>query len=535
MERRTFFKGLVAALAAAPSLAAVQRVLQEYLAGLQTDLLAAPNEVAYWQRLHQEFSLKEGLIHLNNGSIGATPVAVQEAHKAYLDRMETNPYDHAWSGFEDYALGDLQADAAEFLGASSDEVFLTRNTTEAMNLVATGMHLEPGDEVLTTDHEHPGGVWCWLHMAEIHGIRVRQVHLTTPATSKEEILEQVASGITSRTRVVSISHINTTTGLLMPVAEIAALTRPRDILLVCDGAQAPGMLDVNVQELQVDAYASSSHKWMLAPKGTGLLYVRRDVQDRIKPVSVYSGSGSGSYYAPYTAGGGTRNTPQLLAHGVAMRLHTFVGRQRIQERVLQLNRYLRDKLASHTMLELVSPEAEELSSAMASYRVHGMSVEALYQALHERDIIIKRTAYNMVVAGNDIPGENTRIIRLSTHIHNNEEQIDRFVDELFDTLQVVTPVLDVDAGTPKRFALDPNYPNPFNGSTAIRYQLPADDHVEVAVYNAQGQLVDLLADAWQHAGIHELRWNAPGKATGQYFCRITTSSDQDVQKMLLLR
>lgn len=333
--------------------------------------------------------------------------------------------------------------------------------------------------------------------------------------------------------MVSISHINTTTGLRMPVAEIAAMTRPRDILLVCDGAQAPGMLDVDVKELQVDAYASSSHKWMLAPKGTGLLYVRREMQDRIRPVSAFA-SGGGSYYVPYTASGGTRNTPILFAHRDTMTLHNILGRERVEQRVLQLNAYLRQRLAAFPQLTPVTPSAPELASAMVSYTVQGVGVNGLYEELSRRDIIIKRTAYNSILPGNDIPEERVSVVRLSTHIFNSEAQIDRLVDELADILGESTSVGSTSA-SPTDFALQPNYPNPFNGSTRVGFQLPQGEHVEVAVYNAEGQLVDVLQDGWREAGVHQLTWNAAERASGPYFCQVTAGTHREVRKMLLLR
>ena len=247
-------------------------------------------------------------------------------------------------------------------------------------------------------------------------------------------------------------------------------------------------------------------------------------------------SGGGSHFAPYTAGSGTRNTPQLLAHGVAMDFYIAIGRERIQRRTLALNGYLRDHLAADVRLQPVTPADPELASAMVSYRVQGMGVNALYSALQERGIIIKRTGYNWVVADNAIPAENASVIRLSTHIHNSEEQIDRFVDALQSILDdAPSPVLSVDTSKPTTFALDPNYPNPFNSSTTIRYQLPAADNVEVAVFNARGQLVDVLRDGWEQVGAHQLRWDAPGRASGTYYCRVTTGDQQDVRKMLLLR
>jgi selenocysteine lyase/cysteine desulfurase len=217
----------------------------------------------------------------------------------------------------------------------------------------------------------------------------------------------------------------------MPLAEIARITRPKDILLVCDGAQAPGMLDVDVRQLQVDAYASSSHKWMLAPKGTGLLYVRKEVQDRIRPVTTWTAGGS--QYAAYTASGGTRNTPMLLAYGDTMDFHTALGRPRVETRVRQLTTYLRRRLRPIGNLVSVTPDDPELSAAMTSYEIEGpSSVAALKEELSRRQIIIKSTGYSSAGLGMQVPVRNVSVIRLSTHIYNSEDQIDRLADEIAD-------------------------------------------------------------------------------------------------------
>ena len=253
---------------------------------------------------------------------------VTDALTAYLAELEGNPLANTWGGLGS-EMEQVRAKGAEFIGGELDEVVLTRNTTEGMNHVASGLDLQPGDEVLTTNHEHGGGMVCWQHLARTRGVVVRCIKMPNPVRDAAQILQRVEDHLTPRTRVCSFSHIDTITGLQMPLAAIAALTRPRDILLVCDGAQAPGMIDVDVKALGVDTYASSSHKWMLAPKGTGLLYIRKEVQDRVRPVFTYSG------YSAYSASSGTRNVPQIVAHGVAMEFHNTIGRPRVEARCRQ--------------------------------------------------------------------------------------------------------------------------------------------------------------------------------------------------------
>ncbi len=535
MERRDFFKGMIASLAMAQTLPEIAAALSGHLANLRDDLAGSTDAAAYWSRVGDEFLLRSGLMHFNCGSIGATPRAIIEAYKSYIDVMETDPIAHAWSGYDGAQAEAVLDKARRFVGARTrSEMLLTRNTTEAMNLIASGIRWQSGDEVLTTDHEHAGGIICWLHMQQMAAIHLRQIHLPTPVTDKAEILQRIEDGITERTRVVSVSHVNTTTGLRMPLADIARITRPRGILLVADGAQAPGMLDVNVRDLGVDAYASSSHKWMLAPKGTGLLYIRGEASAQIRAMS--ASTGDGIQHGVYMAGGGTRNTPLMVAHGDTMDFHDIIGRQRVEARVLQLNRYLRDRLRPLPTLVPVSPEDPELASAMVSYAPVGTTVNRIASRLLDWGFRIKSTHYNSVYGDNSIEAQDQQVIRLSTHIFNNEEQIDKLVAALASATGAGSTAVTADEGEqPQAFEVGANYPNPFNANTQIHYELAHGGQIEVTVYNTKGQTIDVLASGWQEAGAHQLTWNAANQATGSYFYEVCAGAKRVVRKMVLLK
>ena len=428
MKRRAFFKGIAAAAAAAPLLPDAAAGLAERLGTLGQDVASASSERTLWQRVRREFRLNPGLVHLNCGSIGATPRVVTDALTAYLAELEGNPLANTWGGLGN-EMETVRAKGAEFIGAEQDETVLTRNTTEGMNHVASGLDLQPGDEVLTTNHEHGGGMVCWQHLARTRGAVVRYVKMPNPVRDAAEIVQLVEDNLTPRTRVCSFCHIDTITGLQLPLTAIASLTRPRDILLVCDGAQAPGMIDVNVKALGVDTYASSSHKWMLAPKGTGLLYIRKDVQDRVRPVFTYSG------YNVYSASSGTRNVPQIVAHGVAMEFHNTIGRPRIEARCRQLSAYVRQRLAEIPQLTPISPAQRELSSGMVSFSLASGSHSEVIAALQKHDIFLKPAQGTYAyVEDADVPKESYNAIRISTHIFNDETDIDRAVEALQQVL-----------------------------------------------------------------------------------------------------
>ena len=407
MKRRSFVQRMTAA-AAVPWLLGATRDLS----GVQDALTAAPDEPAFWKEVRAQFLLRPGLTHMNSATIGATPRPVVSALTDFLWETESNPQDQVF-GAPHLRMDEVRTTAAGFLGASVPEVALMRNTTEGMNAVAQGIQLRPGDQILTTNHEHPGGSVCWEYVAQRVGAEIVKIEMPAAVQSVEQVVDLVSSQLTSRTRVCSFSHVCTITGLVMPLARISELTRPRDILLVCDGAQAPGMLDVDVRALGVDTYASSSHKWMLAPKGTGILYIREGVQDRVRPLFLHSGFGA------YTASSGTRNVATVLAHGVAMDFHDTIGRGKVEARCRELRVRLRTQLEELDGLTVLTPRDEALCGGILTISLEkGDYREVRRTMLEEHDFVLKngRAEYNA--------------IRISTHIFNSEDDVDRMVEAL---------------------------------------------------------------------------------------------------------
>ena len=416
MERRGFVKTLAAATLPWSRLSGTAHALEE----LEKDLAAAGEGASRWSRLRQEFQLKPGFAHFNTGSCGAAPKAVTEAVARYSHELEGDPVRNTFGGLGS-GMEDVRRLAAEFLGADVTETALTRNTTEGMNGVATGIDWEPGDEVLTTNHEHGGGMVCWQHVRKHRGVVVKYLKMPTPLRDKDEFLDLLERHLTPRTRVCSLMDVDTITGLRYPLADVARITRPRGVLLVCDGAQSPGMLDVDVKALGVDTFASSSHKWMLAPKGSGLLYIRRQVQDRVQPVFLYSG------YGGYSASSGTRDVAGILGHGVAMEFHNLLGRDRVEARCRELSARLRGHLEGIPRVRILTPAQPELSGGILTFSVDGLSAGLLARRLlEEHDMAVKVAQGTYAyVPDDDVEGESYNALRVSTHIYNDEADVDR--------------------------------------------------------------------------------------------------------------
>jgi len=429
MERRSFVKSMTFGLASLNAVNAVNAAgpmpepsapVSERFRKLRDEIRNSTGGQATWDRFRREILLQPGLIYLNTGSVGCVPRTVLEAISGWMTEIEADPV-HMVFGPLGYQAEGVRVKAAEFLGAKTEEIVLTENTTSGMNMIAEGIahSLKPGDEILTTNHEHPGGMICWDYLAKHRGVKIVQIPMPAPATSKGQIVDLVKKHLTKKTKVCSFSHVETITGLRMPLAAIAELTRPRKILLVCDGAQAPGMLKIDVKELGVDTYASSSHKWLLASKGSGLLYIRKEIQDRIQPIALSTG------YGAYTAGSGTRNVAQLLGHGVAIDIHNAIGRETIEKRCQELSGYLRKRFVEVPGLKLLTATDPELTSGISTFGLTRGKTGEIYEKLHkEHNIVVKVAAK---------PEYNA--FRFSTHIYNTEKEIDKTAEVLTTMLR----------------------------------------------------------------------------------------------------
>src|SRR5436190_3840661 len=234
-----------------------------------------------------EYMLAPGMIYLNTGSLGPTPRSILDAVLKAWNDLELNPVIKAYGGTTNALADKTRHLVGGLIGCSADEVLLTRSTTNAMNIAGLGVDLSRGDRVLTTDVEHEGGSVCWEYLEKRRGIVIDRVVITPEDHDVKGIVDRFDRAITKQTRVISVSHVITSTGLRMPVSEIVALAKrakSRNILTIIDGAQAVGNIEVDVKAIGCDAYAAPGHKWLMAPKGTGFLYIRKEAASQIQPV-----------------------------------------------------------------------------------------------------------------------------------------------------------------------------------------------------------------------------------------------------------
>jgi isopenicillin-N epimerase len=231
------------------------------------------------------FLLDPEVAFLNHGSFGACPQPVLAACQDWQRRLERQPVAFLGRELAGYLLAARQ-DLGAYLGAQAEDLVFIPNATYGVNAVARSLHLQPGDEILTTDHEYGACDKTWQHLCDRQGAAYRRQPIPLPAASNEQILEQIWEGVNQRTRLIFFSHITSPTALTLPAAEVCRRARQAGILSMIDGAHAPGQIDLDLEAIGADFYTGNCHKWMLAPKGSAFLYARRECQDLLEPLVV---------------------------------------------------------------------------------------------------------------------------------------------------------------------------------------------------------------------------------------------------------
>lgn len=340
LDRRQFLTTASAGLAAFSSFASSRAFGGDLFAQLEKvpplpdRPLLEKNEDDYWAQLRQQFLIPENEIYLNNGTVGSSPApvlrAVFDGYNTTEKMDQEDPEDYPIWGYA--AWNEFRDPLAEFVGCTRDEIALLRNATEANSYIANGIDMQVGDEVLMTDQEHPGGQHPWDLKAKRYGVVIRKVTLPRPVKDSAQVLNLFSEAITPRTRVIFFSQITTFSGVVLPAKELCALARSKGILSAVDGAHVPGMMRLNVREIGCDMYSASPHKWLQAPKGTGFLYVRDEVIDRIWNTIVTEGWDDTKIRAERFQRIGSSNVPALWGLRASIKLANEIGMERIERR-----------------------------------------------------------------------------------------------------------------------------------------------------------------------------------------------------------
>ena len=418
VDRRGFlssFAGL-AGTAGALSLARDWPALFEQEAPkLPDSALYSSDEEAYWGQLRKQFLIPADEVYLNNGTVGSSPMPVLKAifdgYNETEKMAQSDPEDYPIWGYASW--NEFRDPVVAFVGCNRDEFALLRNATEANSYIANGLDMKPGDEVLMTDQEHPGGEHPWNLKAKRYGIVVKKVTLPKPVPNAAAVLNLFNDAITPRTRVMFFSHIPTVTGVVLPAKELCALARSKGILSAVDGAHVPGMMRLNLHELGCDMYSSSPHKWLQAPKGSGFLFVRDEVIDRLWNTIATEGWNDTKIRAERFQRIGSSNVPALWGLRAAVQLANEIGMERIEKRHRQMADYILKEMVKGGAESWTSPDPA-LRCAIAAVNVPPVKIVEIENWMwKEKKIRIRGGA----------PSK----IRLSTPYYLLRKDVDRFL------------------------------------------------------------------------------------------------------------
>lgn len=376
-----------------------------------------------------DFLLEPDVVFLNHGSFGACPATVFDEYQRWQRQLERQPV-----RFLQRELPDLLADArrqvADYLGARSTEVVFVANPTFAANTIARCLPLASGDEVLISDQEYGACRFAFQHAAQQKGFRVVEQAILLPAESDEAIVDAFWQGVTPNTKLIFISHITSTTALTLPVAKICQRARAVGILTMIDGAHAPGQVDVNLDQIGADFYTATCHKWMCAPKGSGVFYVREDLQHLVDPLVVGWGWGPEKTFHrenDFISNHewlGTHDPAAYLSVPAAIVWHKAHFTPEVRQRSCELARLAVNLAAEIDGIERV--HADPFFRQMGLIDITAKQVEDHVQLkTHLYD------TYKIEVPV--IRWKDRTLIRVSTHAYTTEQHIQTFVQALRET------------------------------------------------------------------------------------------------------
>ncbi|MFT5292042.1 MAG: isopenicillin-N epimerase [Planctomycetota bacterium] len=373
------------------------------------------NEEDYWEEIARAFTLDRSLINLNNGGVHPASRIVQESMKQHLDYSHRLPAYTMWRVLEKQREG-VRAQLANEWAVDPEEIAITRNASEGLNILQLGMDLKRGDEVLTTNQDYPRMLTAFHQRERREGVVLREISIPTPAEDPAEVVRLFEEAITPKTKLLLCCHVINLTGQVLPVKDIAAMARRHGVDTIVDGAHALAHLDFKLSDLGVDFYASSLHKWLAAPHGTGLLYVRRNRIADVWPLQAAVEKLDGDIRKFEQIG--THPAANALAISEAIHLHQGIGQARKSARLVALRQHWIERLGASGRLRLNTSEKPGLAGAMANFSIDGIESPQLVRWLWG-----KRQILTIHIQHDEFEG-----IRVSPSIDNTKRELDRFCE-----------------------------------------------------------------------------------------------------------
>jgi selenocysteine lyase/cysteine desulfurase len=424
-SRRRFIAAVSSAGAVLPAFrpGAVRSLIDaETVAGSRTPQVMADDE-AYWAEIQRAFDTDRTMVNLNNGGVSPTPTHVLDAMMRDLRFSNELPVQHMWAVLEP-RIESVRRDLARDFGCDPEEMAITRNASESLETMILGLDLKRGDEVLVTNQNYPRMLTTWGQRERRDGIVLRQISFKVPPPSQQYLVDQFRAAITARTRVIEVTHITNLTGQIFPVREIVEMARPRGIEVLVDGAHAYAHFPFNVKELGCDYYGTSLHKWLLAPVGTGFLYVKREKVGKLWPLMA----------APPEMNENIRKYEEIGTHpaanhnaiAVALAFHRAIGAERKIARL----RYLRDRWAKRLLAEsdrvrVLTPLDSPNSGAIGFFAVDGIDSARLGAWLLDKYRVVTTPIVHAEFQG----------IRITPNVYTTLDEVDLFAEKVLEAVR----------------------------------------------------------------------------------------------------
>lgn len=376
----------------------------------------------FWFQVRHMFTVDRNIINLNNGGVSPSPKIVMESEKRYLEISNMGPAHFMWKviGPE---VESVRRRLAQAFGCDPEEIAITRNASEALEIVQMGLDLKAGDEVLTTNQDYPRMLTTWKQRERREGIVLKEISFPVP-TTLEDLYQRIEKAVTPRTKVIHICHITNRTGQIFPVKRISQMARARGIEVVVDGAHAFGQFPFKRDDLDCDFYGTSLHKWILAPVGTGFLYVRKSKIEKVWPLMA----------APDSMKANIRKFEEIGTHPASQRnsitealtFHESIGVERKAARFRYLRKRWTNRLRGLPGVKLHTSDDPELSAGIGTVGIDGFNIPKLAEYLMEKHKIMVVP----IVTGKEYSG-----LRVTPNVYTTLEEVDTFATVMEDLIR----------------------------------------------------------------------------------------------------
>ena len=375
---------------------------------------AAQNE-DLWKRIQQAYTTSPAIINLNNGGVSPQPKVVQDAANRYYAYANEAPSYYMWR-ILDQGREPLRAKLAHLAGCDPEELAINRNTTEAINTVIFGLNLQRGDEVVLTKYDYPNMINAWKQREKRDGVVLKWLDFDIPIDSNETVIQKFKEAISPRTKVFHITHMINWSGHIMPAKTLCQLARENGIASIVDGAHTFGHLDFKIPDLGCDYFGTSLHKWLCAPFGTGLLYIKKDKINTVWPLLAAPENQVDNIRKFENIG--TRSFAIEQAIGTALDFHNAIGSDKKQARLQYLKNYWTQKVANLDRVRFYTATQPEFSCALFNFGIEGMDAGPVHNLLFR----------SHKVHTSPIKWEKINGPRVTPHVYTTLYDLDRLVE-----------------------------------------------------------------------------------------------------------